>query len=624
MLTALLAITTLAAPLADTRARDEAIDALVRASPEARFLPARHGEIGLALDLSVAPREVDAELAARTFLSEHGAAFGVRDSDVLVLRKGLLAGESGPLVFERTVNGLTVFGGHVTVGIGARGEITSASSIGALPAIVSDFRVDEQAARRAALASFPGDVAWVAKGYSVADDGLHATYLAAVVQQKPYKSFRVSVDGNTGRAGLAMPMLRYANQAKLYRISPSKPYATTVPPAACNITTDSKGNKKYDTCAPAEMVTLQGLKGDGTLSGNPVQHQGRTSVYNCKGGTTYSTTACTQTFKADGNGDFIPSNLTDYTTSTTDQMSELQAYYFVDIHSRFMDSLDPSFVGLPLIPGFPNAYTSGGAGLIGGGGASALDNAFFDPANKIMVFGQGSSVDFAYDGEVVFHEMTHAACGAIGDTIHAPDVLFPVAHAGGLLVDPLAINEGNADTFSFMEPGVNDPYLAEFDARDEISLLGQTIPVGPAGYIRDEGPDFLKTCQGDGNATNPGRSGEAHDDGEVWAEFTYEAFQGLKPIPVPSGATYQSVASPTMFKALQQLIALPSEQQTFSVYASLFEGQVRNAYGNAAGDYVHCVAQRHAIPDCDGQLVTVYSGEKPFNDTYVQNAWKAF
>ena len=579
------------------------------------------GEIALATGLSVATHERDAELSARSFLFDYGASFGVQASDALVLRKDLLAGEAGPVIFERTLRGLTVFGGHVTVGLDAERNVVSASSAGSLAQPAAEFRLDEAAARRVALARHPGQVAWIAQGWSL--EG-RPTWLAAVVQQDPYRSFRVAIDGETGAAGLSMPLLRSA-QGKLYRISPSKPYATSTPPAACNLTTDSSGNKKVDTCAQAETVTLLGLKGDGTLSGNPAPHEGRTSVYNCNGGTTYDTAHCTQTFHADASGNFIPGNLTDYGTNKSDPMAELQAYYFVDTHSRFMDSLDPSFVGLPLIPGFPNAYMTGSAtGLPTGSGSSPMDNAFFDPAAKIMVFGQGSSVDFAYDGEVVFHEMTHAACGAIGDTLGAHDVLFPVAAAHGLYVDPLAVNEGNADTFSFMEPGVNDPYLAEFDARDELSVLGQKIPIGPAGYIRDEGPDFLKTCQGDGNAQNPGRSGEAHDDGEVWAEFTYETFQGLKPIPLPDGVKYQSVATPAMFKALQQLVALPSEQQTFSVYAGLFEQQVRTRYGKSAGDYVRCVADRRALSACDGMAVTVYSGEKPFNDLYVKNAWKSF
>ena len=624
MLPALLATARLAAALTavdHAPAREAALHGILQISPDAHVVRGPKGDVAVASRLLVPMRAADSEKAARAFLAEYGAALGVAPTDELILRKGVLAGHSGPVVFERQVRGLTVFGGHVAIGLGGNGEINLASAGGALPTTIVPFQIDEAAARQFAQERIGGEVVSIKAGWSIDRDALRPAFIAAVVQQRPYRSFRVVVDGATGRTGAAFPLIQTKNQAKLYRLSPSKPYSTGATAGSCPTTTDSKGNKKVDTCAPAEVVTLQGLSGNGTLTGNPAAHQGRTTVYNCKGGTTYDTTSCTQTFSADSNGDFMPSNLTDFGTSKIDPMSELQAYYFVDVHSRFMDSLDPSFVGLPLIPGFTNAY---GPNELGFGGSGAMDNAFFDPANKMMVFGQGSSVDFAYDGEVVFHEMTHAACGAIGDTLHQPDVLFPIAAAGGILMDPLSINEGNADTFSFMEAGVNDPYLAEFDARDEISLLGSKIPVGPLGYIRNEGPDFLKTCQGDGVASNAGRTGEPHDDGEIWAEFTYETFQGLKPIPVPAGATYSSVATPAMFKALQQLVAMPAEQQTYSVYANAFEAQVRSQYGKAAGDYVECVKNRHELNSCDGQLVTIYSGEKPYNDQYAKNAWKAF
>jgi hypothetical protein len=621
----------LAAPLAapsSLAARDAAAARLLATSSDARARFTPHGDLSVITHLSLRPRDADPVLAARAFLDDHGAALGVSsfDGSALVLRKGVLPGETGPVIFERLVRGLTVFGGHVTVGIGAEGEIHSATSGGTLPPVAAEFTVDEAHARRIA-AQVPGaEVAWIRAGWSLEPTGLRPTWVAAVTvkatETTPYRSMRVVLDGATGRTGPAFPLLRTLNQGKLYRISPAKPFATTTPPAACPVTTDSKGNKKHANCAPAETVALLGLSGNGSLTGNSAAHQGRTTVYNCKGGTTFDTSSCTQTFHADGSGDFIPANLTDYGTTTTDPMSELQAYYFVDTHSRFMDSLDPSFAGLPLIPSFTNGY---GPSSTGFGGNGPLDNAFFDPSNNMMVFGQGSSVDFAYDGEVAFHEMTHAACGAMGAQQGVgADTMSPIANTLGLFVDPLAVNEGNADTFSFMEAGVNDPELAEFDALDEISLLGQKIPVGPNGNIRNEGPDNFKTCQGDGTNANPGRSGEAHDDGEIWAEFTYEAFQGLKPVPIPAGATYSSAATPAMFRALQQFIALPNAQQTFSVYAGLFESQVRTQYGTAAGDYVKCLAQRRDLAGCDGQTINIYSGEKPFKNSYVNGAWEAF
>ncbi len=599
--------------------------------PQGTLRMSERGHIAVATNLRVAPLDADPVVSARKFLAAYGSPLGVSSDDTLILAHGIPAGEAGTVVFRRMVLGVQVLDAHLAVAIAANGQIHTVTSSGALPGIDSEFKLDERVATAKALARMEGEILSVQRAYARTgargQEKLHPYFLVGVVAQRPYRSHRFAVDAVTGEIGASFSQLLYAPTGKVYRISPSKPYATKSPAEACEIETVMSGQqmvKKHKTCALPEEVELKGLKGDGTLTGDPAPHAGRTSIYNCNGKDTYDTTACTQTMKADAAGNFTPPNMTDFTTNKSDLMSELMAYYQVDRHSRFMDSLDSTFVGLPLIPGFTNAYGPSPLGT----GSGPFDNAFFDPQKSIMVFGQGSTVDFAYDGEVIYHEMTHAACGAIGKATGRDDALFPTAGTRGLWMDPLSLNEGNADAFALMEPGVDDPLLGEFDARGDMQIFGGllSIPIGPNGYIRNMGAGSFHTCQGNGTAENAGRDGEAHDDGEIWDQYVYELHEGLKAMPngVPNGATWRSPLAPAMFKALQTLIAMPTEQQTFGGFANAVESQVRAMYGEKAGDFAKCVAQRRDMAGCDGASVTVYSNEGPFNDQYVKGGWKGF
>ncbi len=597
--------------------------------PQGALRYSERGHIAMATNLRVKPLDADPVTSARMFLAANGRALGVGDSDVLEVVQRVAAGNVGTVVFRRTVRGLTVLDGHLAVAVTAEGVIHTVTSGGAIPAVGAEFAIDERTAVARAQTRVPGELVTVEKIYARSgargQERLHPYYIVGVVAQAPYRSHRFAVNGVTGEIGVAPTRLMHATMGKVYRVSPSKPYATTTPPQACILDTTMVNNqpeKKHQTCALPEDVEVLGLKGNGTLTGDPTPHVGRTTIYNCKGSGTYDTTACTQTMKPNAAGNYIPAVLDDYGTNQNDEMSELMAYYQVDRHSRFMDSLDPTFSGLPLIPGFTNAY--GATPPLNQVGP--FDNAFFDPQKSIMVFGQGSTLDFAYDGEVIYHEMTHAACGAIGKVLMRDDALFPVAGTRGLFIDPLSLNEGNADAFAVMEPGVEDPLLGEFDARGEIKMFGSSIPIGPNGYVRNLGPTSFHTCQGNGTTDNPGRDGEAHDDGEIWGQYVYELAEGLKQLPkgVPAGATYRTPLAPAMFKALQTIIAAPTDQQTFAAFSAAVESQVRAMYGDAAGNYAQCIAQRRDMAGCDGQVVTIYSGEAPFNDQYVKGGWKGF
>ena len=91
---------------------------------------------------------------------------------------------------------------------------------------------------------------------------------------------------------------------------------------------------------------------------------------------------------------------------------------------------------------------------------SPLDNAYWtgecDPEDgPTMLFGQGTDVDFAYDGDVIYHELGH---GMVAHLTPA-GLNQPAMRDDGYLRDARALNEGFADYFAIMV--TDDPYLAE-------------------------------------------------------------------------------------------------------------------------------------------------------------------
>lgn len=133
-----------------------------------------------------------------------------------------------------------------------------------------------------------------------------------------------------------------------------------------------------------------------------------------------------------------------------------------------------------------------------------LNNAYYtdqcDPTKgATMLFGQGSDVDFAFDSDVIYHELGHGlvaqlSAEGLGGSRTRPD---------GVVVDATAINEAIADYVSVMFQG--NPELAEYVGRFWVS---QTSP-----YIRTATNG--KRCPDD-------TIGQGHNDGEplmaaLWA-----------------------------------------------------------------------------------------------------------
>ncbi len=202
----------------------------------------------------------------------------------------------------------------------------------------------------------------------------------------------------------------------------------------------------------------------------------------------------------------------------TDAYAELSMYWHAE---RFLDRMAAlgvpefkcelstmlaNYVDPKLSPSYPDLdYTP-------------LNNAYWtntcDPEQGVtMIFGQGSDVDFGYDGDVVYHELGHGMVSLL-----TPHGLGARTNRGdGQLADAGGLNEAIADYFSVML--TSDPYLGDYVAR---------FWPGYGDSIRDA--ENAKTCPDD-------TIGQVHNDGEpfmaaLWATRKRVGGEKLDPLVI--------------------------------------------------------------------------------------------
>jgi hypothetical protein len=118
--------------------------------------------------------------------------------------------------------------------------------------------------------------------------------------------------------------------------------------------------------------------------------------------------------------------------------------------------------------------------------------------DRLFVFGQGDDVDYAYDGDVVVHEIGHAVVDKLNGGVR---LLEPRLRQDALVLDAGALNEAFADFFA--EAFSGDPLLAEY-----VGTYG-----GGGAAIRNA--DNALTCP-------QSFGGEVHQDSEAFAGALWE------------------------------------------------------------------------------------------------------
>jgi thermolysin metallopeptidase-like protein/fungalysin/thermolysin propeptide len=527
------------------------------------------------------------EATARSFLSTHGSAFGVADPQDLALRQAPPPGQVGAVRFERTLAGLPVFGGDVVVGVDEKSRVflVNAGDVAGTPS--GRHALGEVAAIGSALSSLSGNPSGavptnVAAGWRRVLGSLRPVYRVDVIVERPSGSWRIFVDGETGRS-LFRQTLRQSLSApgNVYAVSPSE-----TPNALCPVTFGVR-----TLCASPLNVTIPNLVAATDLAGT------QTIVFNCNGAnfpTQLPAPACSPVPA------LVPGNTYNYPadtafTSLGDNFSAVMAYYHLDKHVTFFKTLDPTLPGGThravngALPAFVNAFSGG----------QRFENAFYDSNIDAMVFGQGARADFAYDATVMYHELTHGVVQAWGG--------FNLDIDGkGSVFEPAGLNEGTADSMAVSETG-----------RSALGAFLASLEIPPEPAFRDmSDPDATRSCQGNGTRAGQfgvpdainGLSGEEHADGEIWNGFYWEVFEGLRAAGVKACGGNCEAGPAVQYKALQ---LSAGTAPTFGTYWQTFKSAAAALFPQqpSIASYVDCVARRRNFDKCDRTL-PVFAGEE--------------
>ncbi len=252
----------------------------------------------------------------------------------------------------------------------------------------------------------------------------------------------------------------------------------------------------------------------------------------------YTIPHCTvkQIANKEENGSFIYEDWTNglnYKLDVEDIYSEVALYYHITKIYNYLAGLGlkeytelPNHKGQNPIVGIANFQMMGYYSGYNTSDLKPMDNAFFskyDPAfaemfygdfeysqSDALVFGQGSTADFSYDGDVVYHEFGHGVVDGIAQ----------FAYEGwldkyGFTNEIMGMNEGMADVFSFII--TEDPCLAEYVAKG-VGKMG--------GAVNLDGKLCLRTTTNP-NMVNEDFNGEAHNDGLPLVGAHWEIYQKM-------------------------------------------------------------------------------------------------
>jgi MYXO-CTERM domain-containing protein len=231
----------------------------------------------------------------------------------------------------------------------------------------------------------------------------------------------------------------------------------------------------------------------------------------------------------------------------------------------------------PLVP-FDNAFFSPGAN-------NAIAQILIDGQDSIM-FGQGPKYDYAYDGDVIKHEFTHAVIDTLGKL-----TLGGAEDVWGLQDDQGAMNEGLADFFSSVQSG--DPILGEYAGRNIVDAMGAE------GAVR--------------NLTNKdecgkNRWGEVHQDSQAFSAALWGARVAIA--GDPKGSSFDAQKAHLFDRAV--LAAIQSFPGTVDMTSAAMDisSEVKMLIDDTASKAVDDSFTTHKIlPVCD-RVIEYTAGDK--------------
>lgn len=355
---------------------------------------------------------------------------------------------------------------------------------------------------------------------------------------------RVWISAMTGRTLETEELLHFANEAEVFAFNPKH----TPNPSLVTLTNVDPDAEPWTEEPPSGQF----------LTGTRVR------VFNCidaedgpyapwhREGECFPT----QQVQADAAGDFfvpLPDvKLPEDNLNPVDLYAELSMYYHAEKFFSFMaahgvegfpcerSNMVANFHWLEPAPGYPqlsfgpynNAYYSGECDLQKG---------------PTMLFGQGSAVDFAFDGDVIYHELGHG----IVELLTPNGLRSYRLREDGVLRDARAINEAIADYHTLMI--TERPELAEY--------VGSYWPELDKAWIRNAAN--ARSCPED-------MSGEEHYDGEPFAAGLWAARTriGAKLDAVVLASLPLLASDATLEEASAALLQIAAEERDAGVWSS--------------------------------------------------------
>ncbi len=312
-----------------------------------------------------------------------------------------------------------------------------------------------------------------------------------------------------------------------------------------------------------------------------------------------------QTAVADGNGDYLIPPGAD--ADPEDAFSEVSMFHHVNRAYDLFRAWDPSLNvngGQP-IPTVSNLRIPQGFDTFDLNKIKNPDlplvpfqNAFFAPANPLfsavfglngsaMWFGQGPVNDYAYDGDVVYHEFVHAVVNATVQLVGTPHM-----DQWGTSYSPGGMNEALADYFSSALTGDGD--VGEYASQDffpgSLAIRSLTNPDSCPGAI----------------------GGEVHSDATLFSGSIWD-------VRVTLEASDQQKLDLAVFAAMN---AAPTGDLAYEDMANLIVDQAKALLGEgAAQSLADAFAGRGILPSCT--RILEFTGTPLEGPKDLQGAWFA-
>ena len=582
---------------------------------------------------------IDHEARARVSLARV-SPFASARRDALVATTTERFGDGETVVrFEQTHRGLPVIGRGGAVRLTSRGEelLTTIDLEEDLPSVVPSVT----AASAAAIA------AKRAPGVITADDahlvvwplsGGGSRLAYAILPQIPAgipTAPRIIIDAQTGKVLESRDMLRFA-KATVHRSNPTKSPALESLDLALTPSAAAAGHLTNDFLSSSNCIDRKSVR-DLSVSGF------KAKVHVCD-------IEQVATADLEGNYVFAPTDVAGAIESRTDNYAEVSMYYHSAKAYEFFRTLQGAPDAQVVIdkPLRVIANLQIPAGISSGNFAAAADpntpletfqNAFFSPAGGglgaifqqlygfkggALWFGQGPQRDYAYDGDVVYHELAHAV---VDKTLKLGAWHLD---ARGAIDAPGAMNEGLADYFSSAITG--DPDVGEYASKDITSggsnvirtltnedncpthVIGEvhydsTLFSGALWQARSSLPEADRSkfdaALYKAMRTNPGRGDLGYDD-------LAKLFVATLGTDLPAGATALTTAMTArgVLPSCERIVT--PKNGSVKAVVGLIGGFVSPGFQSVpqAGDLVPGIIQVHATPAAtDGTLVVSFTAK---------------